>query len=211
MRRGVKEVPSKHDFFDPDYVKHWIEGVRRYRPERKRIFQAFATEIARAGKETPSLLELGCGPGYLAKEILQGCSVKHYCLFDFSPRMLELSRKQLACFRDKTVFVRGDFKKARWASSLPGRFDFVVALQSVHELRHASRIPRLYRQVYDLLSDGGVFLVCDHVNPPMAARHREAHFMTVAEHLATLRKVGFKNAKELSAASDLSLMRAQKA
>jgi SAM-dependent methyltransferase len=207
---GVKEVPSDHDFFDPVYVKKWTESIVRYRPERQQLFKAFAAEAARTKKDPLSVLELGSGPGFLAEQLLRHCNISRYVLIDFSPHMLELSRKRLAAFKDRTVFFQRDFKQNNWAAGIRGDFDVIVSLQAVHELRHASRIPSLYAQLHDLLVAGGSLLVCDHVNSRLPSHDREAHFMTVDEHLATFKKVGFPRAREILAAADLSLMRAEK-
>jgi hypothetical protein len=82
---SLKEVPSDHDFFDPAYVKQWSDSIIRYRPERKRVFKIFAAEAARL-KRALSILELGCGPGFLADALLQNCDIECYTLVDFSPQ-----------------------------------------------------------------------------------------------------------------------------
>jgi SAM-dependent methyltransferase len=207
---SVKEVPSDHDFFDPAYVKHWTESISEYRPERKRLFEVFAAEAARIKKGALSVFELGCGPGFFAEALLKNCEIAGYTLVDFSPQMLDLSRSRLAKFQDRTVFIQADFKKADWAAGIRAGFDLIVSLQAVHELRHASRIPKLYSQLYSLLVPGGSILICDHVNSSSPSGHRAAHFMTVEEHLATFKEAGFIKPREICPAADLSLMAAQK-
>ncbi len=204
----VKDVPSDHDFFDPTYVKHWSDSIVQYRPERKRLFKAFGAEAARIKSGPLSVFELGCGPGFLAEALLENCDIARYTLLDFSPEMLKLSRTRLAKFKDKTVFVQRNFREENWTDAVPAGFDLIVSLQAVHELRHASRIPTLYAQLYELLVPGGKILICDHVNSPSA--HRAAHFMTVEEHVSTFNKIGFINAREVCSAADLSLMAAEK-
>jgi ubiquinone/menaquinone biosynthesis C-methylase UbiE len=207
---SVKEVPSNHDFFDPAYVKQWTESISRYRPERRQLFKVFAAEAARIKKDALSVLELGCGPGFLAEALLQNCQIARYTLIDFSPQMLDLSRTRLVKFKGRTAFIQADFKKDKWTDAVQGGFDLVISLQAVHELRHASRIPKLYAQLYSLLAPGGTILICDHVNSPSPSSHRAAHFMTVEEHLSTFKEVGFINAREICPAADLSLMAAEK-
>jgi len=207
---NVKEVPSDHDFFDPAYVKQWSDSIVRYRPERQQLFKVFAAEAARIEKAALSVFELGCGPGFLAEALLQNCQIARYTLIDFSPQMLELSRNRLARFKERTVFYQLNFKKSDWTAALPTDFDLVVSLQTVHELRHASRIPELYAQLYSLLAPGGSLLICDHVNSSLPSGHRAAHFMTVEEHLSTFKQVGFIKAREICPAADLSLMAAEK-
>jgi ubiquinone/menaquinone biosynthesis C-methylase UbiE len=206
---NVKEVPSDHDFFDSAYVKHWSDNITRYRPERKKLFEAFAAEAARMKKVAFSVFELGCGPGFLAEALLKNCDIDRYTLVDFSPEMLNLSQSRLAKFKDRTVFIQADFKKENWTDAVAARFDLLVSLQAVHELRHASRIPKLYAQLYSLLVPSGKILICDHVNSPSPSSHRAAHFMTVEEHLSTFEKVGFINPREICPAADLSLMTAE--
>ena len=142
--------------------------------------------------------------------MLENCRIARYTLVDFSPQMLELSRSRLAKFKDRTVFIQADFKKNDWTDAVPAGFDLVVSLQAVHELRHASRIPKLYAQLYSLLVPGGTILICDHVNSSSPSGHRAAHFMTVEEHLSTFKEVGFIKAREICPAADLSLMAAEK-
>jgi ubiquinone/menaquinone biosynthesis C-methylase UbiE len=208
---SVKEVPSDHDFFDPAYVKQWTDSLVRYRPERRQLFEVFAAEAARIKKDSLSVFELGCGPGFLAEALLENCQIARYTLVDFSPQMLDLSRSRLAKFKDRTVLIQADFKKNDWTDAVPAGFDLVVSLQAVHELRHASRIPKLYAQLYSLLVSGGRILICDHVNSCSPSGHRAAHFMTVEEHLSTFKEVGFIKPREICPAADLSLMAAEKA
>ena len=72
--------------------------MERWRPAR-RIWQT----VLQALDLQPGmrLLELGCGPGFLAEQLLQNCHISHYTLVDFSPHMLELSRERLAGFKDR--------------------------------------------------------------------------------------------------------------
>ena len=207
---SVREVPSDHDFFDPAYVRKWSDSILRYRPERQQLFKAFSAEAKRIQKAGLSVFELGCGPGFLAEALLKRCTITRYTLLDFSPHMLELSRKRLAPFEGQTDFIQRDFKQENWTEVLSTQFDLIVSLQAVHELRHASRIPKLYAQLYDLLVRDGSLLVCDQVNSPLPSDHRADHFMTVEEHLSSLKQVGFARVREICAAADLSLMAAAK-
>ena len=203
----MKDVPSHHDFFDQAYVKRWAERAIRERPERGLFFDAFVRETLKIPKKEISVLEFGSGPGFLAEQLLDRCAISKYCLFDISSLMHELSRDRRARFSEKTVFLEGDFRKENWSYNLPRNFDLVVSLQSVHELRHARYISRLYGEVYSLLVPGGLFLVCDHVNE---RRSGPAHFMTVAEHLSTLNTIGFTEVSEALSEADMSLIKGKK-
>jgi ubiquinone/menaquinone biosynthesis C-methylase UbiE len=140
------------------------------------LFEVFAAEAARIKKGALSVFELGCGPGFLAEALVENCQIARYTLVDFSPQMLELSRSRVAKFQDRTVFIQADFKKANWAAGIDAGFDLIVSLQAVHELRHASRIPKLYAQLHSLLVPGGTSLICDHVNSSFALRSSSRPF-----------------------------------
>jgi len=84
------------------------------------------------------VLELGSGPGFLAHRVLDRCpSIEGYTLLDFSEHMLGLSRERLVAFPAAT-FVLGSFKSEDWTRHVEGRFDCVLAMQSVHELHGTS-------------------------------------------------------------------------
>ncbi len=70
-----------------------------------------------------------------------------------------------------------------WATDL-GRFDAVVAMQAVHEIRHKRHVPGLYRAVRAITD---VLIVCDH--EPMG-RQPGLH-STEAEQHAAIRSAGF--------------------
>src|SRR5215467_4183092 len=120
---SVREVPSDHDFFDPAYVRKWSDSILRYRPERQQLFEAFSAEAKRIQKAGLSVFELGCGPGFLAEALLKRCTITRYTLLDFSPHMLELSRKRLAPFEGQTDFIQQDFKQESWTEVLSTQFD----------------------------------------------------------------------------------------
>lgn len=203
----MQEVKSPHDFFSEDYVREWAIQANQRRPEREAIFDLFAEEVARMNRDNVSIIELGSGPGFLAERLLSRCSIKSYCLFDFSPHMLRLSRDRLRSFDNQTTYVEGNFKNDEWTIPINRTFDIVLALQCVHELRHADFIPKLYSQVMELLIRDGLFLVCDHVNTP--ARVYE-HFMTVQEHIHTLVEVGYTGVELIRSEGMLSLVKAVK-
>jgi hypothetical protein len=74
---SVKEVPSDHDFFDPAYVKHWSDSIIRYRPERKKVFKAFAAEAARMKKtalSSSSVAALDFWPKRCWKIVISGAT-----------------------------------------------------------------------------------------------------------------------------------------
>jgi hypothetical protein len=74
---------------------------------------------------------------------------------------MALSRERLAAF-PAASFVLASFKAEDWSRRVGGRFDCVVSMQAVHELRHKRHARRLYEQIHQALNVPGLILVCDH-------------------------------------------------
>jgi SAM-dependent methyltransferase len=105
-------------------------------------------------------------------------------------------------------FVEGDFKSARWPLALSGPYDAVLAMQSVHEVRHKRHVAALYAQVRSLLRPGGPLLVADHTPLDDSPRWTALH-STAEEQLAALARAGFATAEVLLVIDRLLLLRAR--
>lgn len=105
--------------FDRLYTRQ-SPGTRLLRmgPRRSRDFAA--SVVAR--HESPSVLDVGCGPGRVGEAVLEAGAAS-YLGVDFSPRMLELARARLADV-ESVQFIESDF----FDLDLPERFDVVLAL-----------------------------------------------------------------------------------
>jgi SAM-dependent methyltransferase len=178
------DVPSPIDFRDPAHAREWASKAMVLRPWRTEIFARIAGELAVSG--AMRVLELGSGPGWLAERVLAERPEIDYVALDFSPVMHELARDRIG---ERARFVVRDFLAADWADGL-GRFDAVVTMQAVHELRHKRRAVALHAQVRALTAR---YLVCDH------ARAGSSLYMTTDEQVRALRDAGFATITELAA------------
>lgn len=186
---GTRDIPSPIDLRDARDASDWVSDADRKRPWRGQIRASIADLLRTTSPAPRRVLELGSGPGLLAEAILRTCSLDNYTLFDFSTPMLDMSRVRLANHASAT-FVCGDFKQPDWSDRFVGRFDAVVAMQAVHEIRHKRHVAGLYRQVRKLLRPSGLLVVCDH-NPPDQRPHVTALHSTEAEQHAALSAAGF--------------------
>jgi SAM-dependent methyltransferase len=206
------DVPYGEDFHDESVAAGWAEGVMRRRPWRTTIFDHFVQAVQSADVHAARILELGSGPGFLAEQLLDRCpSIAHYTLLDFSEAMLDQSRQRLERHATRTQFLQADFKSETWPAQVSGPFDFVVSLQSVHELRHKRHAPRLYSQVSSVLAPVAELIICDHL--PEAAhtpRHRVL-YMSIAEYLALFSDAGYADARVAWSAHNMALYRARRA
>lgn len=157
------DVPIRVDFRDPDTARAWIEDTRIRRPYRPRFFAAYCAALA--ARPDLRILELGSGPGQLAREILSACDVRTYVALDFSPAMQELAAEHLGDLARCVSFVIRDFREPSWPEGL-GAFDAIVTLQAAHETRHKRHLVPLLERARTLLAPGGVLLYADHYLTP---------------------------------------------
>ncbi len=192
---GLQEhdVPYGDDWDSAAEVAAWAETSDRKRPWRSQIRDHIAGLVAMRPPGT-RVLELGSGPGLLAHRVLQRCShLESYTLLDFSEPMQALSQRRLAAF-SAASFVLASFKSEEWTRRVVGRFDCVLSMQAVHELRHKRHAPRLYEQIHQVLAVPGFIMICDHI-PPDEAPASTALYMTEQEHLDALAAAHFSKTR----------------
>jgi len=114
-----------------------------------------------------SILDLGCGIGSLASLLAERFPSASILGIDRSKYLLE----QLKCKRMKPGIMEV-LAEAPLFPLKPKSFDIVVAVQVFHEIFHfmgKGELISTMRNVYDLLREGGGFIVLDHRNPGDAA------------------------------------------
>lgn len=179
------DVPTGIDLRDPQVAATWTAEADVKRPWRREVRRQIAALVGAA--RASDVLELGSGPGFLAEEILSACAIERYTLLDFSPPFLAMCRQRLAAHLDKLAFVEADFTRADWPDALGARrFDAVVSMQAVHELRHKRHMPALYTRAHDLLKPSGVLVVSDHTPPDATPRSTSLHATAEEQHAAMI-------------------------
>jgi SAM-dependent methyltransferase len=157
------DLPIRVDFRDPATARTWIAETAIKRPYRPRFFAAFCAALA--AKAKLRILELGSGPGQLAREILAHCDVATYTALDFSPAMHAIAAETLGELAPRVTFVVRDFREPAWPEGL-GPFDAIVTLQAAHETRHKRHLVPLLERARTVLVPGGVLLYADHYLTP---------------------------------------------
>jgi len=112
------------------------------------------------------VLDIGCGDGRLLDLVLAERPGAAGVALDFSPHMLDLTRKRFAG-SSRVDVVAHDLDEP-----LPslGTFDAVVSSFAIHHLVH-ERKRQLYEEVWRLLDGGGVFCNLEHVASASAYGH----------------------------------------
>jgi SAM-dependent methyltransferase len=158
MADDEEDVPIQIDHRDPMTARTWVEATRLKRPFRPNFFAAFCAALS--SRRSIRILELGSGPGQLAREILIHCDVNAYVALDWSQAMHDIAAEHLADLVGRVTFVVRDFRKPTWPVHL-GTFDAIVTQQAVHETRHKRHAVPLFERARTLLAPDGLMLYCD--------------------------------------------------
>ena len=162
-----------------------------------------ATLLSEIPTESKRVLDLGCGNGHLLGLVLSHCPGATGVGLDFSPTMLEESRRRFSD-DDRVRFVEHNLDER-----LPdiGAFDCVISSFAIHHCAD-SRKRELYSEVFACLEAGAVFCNLEHVSSPSQRIHDgfvEAMGMTpededpsnklldVETQLRWLREIGFED------------------
>lgn len=109
------------------------------------------------------VLELCCGEGLLAEQILEAYSEITYWGLDGSPLMLEKANHRLSRFGDRVRLDTFELADHAWRSP-EIKVRAVVSSLAIHHLDgEAKRM--LFKDIFAILSDGGVVIISDMVEP----------------------------------------------
>jgi cyclopropane fatty-acyl-phospholipid synthase-like methyltransferase len=131
-------------------------------PDRQRQLEVILRVLRFVQRPVRRVLDLGAGDAILLATVLEAFPETTGTAVDFSPLMLEQARARLAPFGSRAQTIEADLQTPAWKESVAGRFDAIVSGFAIHHLIH-ERKRALYREIYDLLADGGVFLNAEHI------------------------------------------------
>jgi trans-aconitate methyltransferase len=153
---------------EEDFVAGWVgEDVLGDMLRLPR--QISAALVGASGLAVEHVVDLGSGHGPYLELLLQALPNARGTWVDSSPPMEPLGREALAGFGDRVSFVLGDIEDL--ASLGLGRAQVIVSSRAIHHFSHES-IRGLYRDAYELLTDGGWFFNLDHFGAPPGWKDR---------------------------------------
>jgi ubiquinone/menaquinone biosynthesis C-methylase UbiE len=171
---------------NPEVVARFTDGRRAGIPGTAAQFETMMRLLRHVKRRPLRVLDLGCGDGVLTRTLLTSEPRAKVVALDGSDAMLSRFREKLSVDHESQVtFVPGNFNEDCWVDCLPRdsrAFDAIVSGYAIHHSPD-DRKRIIYRQVFDLLAPGGVFINIEHVSA--ATELGEAMWIEIfSEHVA---------------------------
>ncbi len=211
LTQRLMQQTSDEDWFDPEFVDTWLQRQAQRQPERLRQYSMVRSLFPRGSDEPFRYIDVACGDGALDEMLLTRFTRAEATVLDGSPVMVERARERLKPFGDRVTAVQGDLATAAWRDVVRGQFDVAVSTIALHNLEDPRLIRDLYREIYEVVAEGGLFMNLEYVRTPsralwtyyrnasadpeggwvMPIRNIRDFAGTVEEQLAWLREAGF--------------------
>ena len=165
-----------------DVTQHYLEQVRGGIPFGAEQIKVMLQVIEHFTPNVKTIMDLGCGNGFLGKVLLDTYSNAHALFMDHSAPMVEQAKEYLAAYKDQCVIIHGDFSESLLTVAAPNSIDVVVSGFAIHHLPHDKK-KELYEQIYSVLKEGGIFINIEHTasaTPKLEALYDEQFI----QHLA---------------------------
>ena len=174
MRPGAT-VAALLDAAAEDYDR----ARRQLVPSFDDFYGTVVDSIPHEREDAIRVLDLGAGTGLLSASVGRAFPRARITLVDASPEMLEVARRRFADEHE-----RFELRVVAYAREpLPGEYEAVVSALSIHHV-DATGKRELFRKVYGVLCDSGVFVNADQPlgsTPEIEARYRETWLRQVRE------------------------------
>jgi tRNA (cmo5U34)-methyltransferase len=152
---------------DGDRVAWFVDNAETVIPRRREQLRLLAELIPLPRDAGIAVLDLGAGFGAAAEEILAHYANASVTCVDGSAEMARIARERMTKYGSRVRLSHADLSDPAWQRAVDGPFAAAVSAVAIHHLSH-ERKRALYREVYELLQPGGVFLNADLVATPPA-------------------------------------------
>jgi tRNA (cmo5U34)-methyltransferase len=143
-------APDREPVFDVPLAIEQIDTVLRL--------------LSAGGGQVQRFLDLGRNDAVLAASILGEYPHAHGCVIERDEKRLATARRHLQAHASQLAFALADLRSPEWLDPLANQapYDAVVAGFAAQELL-PRRKRELFRDVFQLLQPGGVFVLIEHV------------------------------------------------
>lgn len=143
------------------WLARWEAQQSAYMPNREERFGVITDVVAALCGPSPHVVDLGAGPGSLARRVLESIPDARVTAIDMDPVLLAIGRNALGDQSGRLEWVDADLR-SRWRPKGGGAVDAAVSTTALHWLEEEA-LASLYRHLATVLSPGGVFVNGDHL------------------------------------------------
>ncbi|MEM9355546.1 MAG: class I SAM-dependent methyltransferase [Pseudomonadota bacterium] len=190
-------VGAQHEFHDAEFVRGWASRFVPTEP-RLQLFDMILDQVNALGKEAPHVVELGTGPGYMARHILERHAVMTYEALDFSEVFFDVARETIGDLVPRVTFTNADLMDQAWPQKLSRQPDAIISTWALHDLGGRDPVADVYARCYEALPAGGVLVNGDFIKPDGTSWDYEPGRFEIDIHLDFLRKAGFSDPKSIA-------------
>lgn len=183
-------VGAQHEFHDADFVQGWADRFVPS-PPRLALFDMILTQIRELPVSDPNVLELGLGPGYMARHILERHQTLRYEGLDFSEAFFAVAKRTLGRLTERVTFTKADLIDQSWPTCLTRSPHAIISTWALHDLGSQQAVADVYARSFETLPEGGVLVNGDFIKPDGTEWEYEAGRFETARHLELLRQAGF--------------------
>jgi SAM-dependent methyltransferase len=189
-------VGADHEFHDPEFVRSWANRFVPTKP-RLQLFDLILGQVEQVCKPDAHVLELGTGPGYMARHILERNRQVTFEALDFSDAFIDIARQTIGDLTSRVVFTNADLMSKSWPDRLSRRPDAIISTWALHDLGGQAAVANVYARCHGVLPDGGLLANGDFIKPDGTSWEFEPGRFEIGRHLELLRAAGFADPRSL--------------
>ena len=148
-------VGAQHEFHDANFVRGW---ANRFVPTRDRLklFDMISEQISQPSLPNAHVVELGIGPGYMARHLLERNPVISYEGLDFSEVFFEIAKETIGDLMHRVTLTKADLMNQAWPKKLSKTPGAIISTWALHDLGSQQAVADVYVRCYETLPKGGV-------------------------------------------------------
>jgi len=147
------------------WLRRWEVQQAHYLPQREERFQVMIGLLRELAGATPSVLDLGSGPGSLSRRVVDSLPGARVVAIDADPLLLELGRQAVGNRGGSIQWVEADLRGDSWVEPARtwGPVDAALSTTALHWLSPREQAD-FFARLAGLLRPGGVFVNGDHLS-----------------------------------------------
>ncbi len=193
----TKFVGAEHEFHDAEFVRGWAERFVPTAP-RLRLFDLILEQIAAPDVPGTHVVELGIGPGYMARHILERNAEVTCEGVDFSAQMFDIARETLGPLMARVTLTTADLLDPVWPAKLSRQPHAIISTWALHDLGSEAAVASVYAKCFETVAPGGILVNGDFIKPDGTDFDYEPGRFAITRHLELLTGAGFTDARCLA-------------